>query len=440
VIEPLHHASRLALVTAAAVAIAACAGDETGSEREPTTSSSVESVSNDWALDYTHGTPSAADQSLPPVEIGYINQEGGVPAYPEATAGLEAAVAYVNAELGGAQGHRIEVAKCVVQAEEDGQRCATEMANNADVDFVITGNLVFGNQAIYSVLEGVKPIIIGNPVVVEDLTASDAYAFTPGGVGVVRGIVRFVASDFPDTQSVSVVHLDNPASRTAAEGFLKPLLEAEGITDVTLVAVSDTATGPELAAAVRAAEAEQADLFIPLATVPGCIATYDALQTLGIEPTVITTGLCYGLPMTRHLEDVGSDEQVPDGWYFGDYGYSYFQPDDASGMTTYLAKVVQYGPPDVEFTGFAGPSFANLLTAVRLINEIGVDDLTAESMRRAISTFEGPMMLVAGPMNCGFDPTFLALCGSQVGIQQYEDGEWLSVANALNGRVIDTAS
>ena len=46
--------------------------------------------SNAWALTYTGGKAGAADDSLAPVVIGYVNQEGGVPAFPEATAGTDA--------------------------------------------------------------------------------------------------------------------------------------------------------------------------------------------------------------------------------------------------------------------------------------------------------------------------------------------------------------
>ena len=32
---------------------------------------------------------------------------------------------------------------------------------------------------------------------------------------------------------------------------------------------------------------------------------YDAIKQLGITPAVVTTGLCFGTPMTQHLDDVG---------------------------------------------------------------------------------------------------------------------------------------
>ena len=63
-------------------------------------------MSNDWALAYTGGTAGKADQSKSPVVIGYVNQQGGVPAFPEATQGLDAAVKYVNASSAGSRATR----------------------------------------------------------------------------------------------------------------------------------------------------------------------------------------------------------------------------------------------------------------------------------------------------------------------------------------------
>jgi branched-chain amino acid transport system substrate-binding protein len=432
----------IAVAAALALALAACGGDDddtVSSEDDATTSSSGEAaVSNEWALGYTGGTEGPADDTLEPIRIGYINQEGGVPAFPEATIGIDAAVEYVNEELGGVQGHPVELVDCVVQAEEDGQRCATEMLNNDDVAFVMTGVMVVGNGSLSTVLSGKKPVFIGFPAVPEDFVASDAFAFTPGAVGVVRGMSTFVGEYLDGVETVAIVHADNASGQASADVFLKPGLAEYGITDVKTVGVPDTATGPDLAAAIQAAGGDTADLFIPLLTVQGCAATYDALQSLGVQPKVLTTGLCYGTPMTEHLRDLGLDDPVPDGWYYGDLGYSYFMPDDASGMTTYLAKIAQYGPEAAEYTGYAGPLFANLLTSVKLLNQIGADNVTADAVRQAAATFTGPMMLVAGPMQCGFDPVFKSLCGTQMGVQQYADGEWASIANALNGKAIET--
>jgi branched-chain amino acid transport system substrate-binding protein len=202
--------------------------------------------------------------------------------------------------------------------------------------------------------------------------------------------------------------------------------------DSTLVAVPDTAGGPELASALTAAGAATADVVIPLVTVQGCIATYDALQTLGIEPVVVTTGLCFGTPMVDHLGG-----ELPEGWYFGGYGFSYFQDGKDPGMDTYLEKVRQYAGDDVQFTGFAGPMFANIMTAAKFGNAVGADALTSETFEAEMRAFTGPMMLQVGPIECGWSPIFASVCAHQVGIQQYSGGEWVNIADGVTGAPVD---
>jgi ABC-type branched-subunit amino acid transport system substrate-binding protein len=244
----------------------------------------------------------------------------------------------------------------------------------------------------------------------------------------------FVAKFLPNVKSVAVVHGDDPAATFAAQNLFKPLAAKLGLTNVTLVPVSDTAQSAEVQQQIQNAGADKADVLVPLVTVQLCSAVYDALQSLGTNPTVVTSGLCYGTPVTKHMKDIGSKDQVPNNWYYGDYGYSYFSPDVASGMTTYLAKVHQYGGPNVEYTGFAGPTFANLLTAVQLYNKIGVDKVTVTNLSSAVTNFKGPMMLVVGPMNCGHfpNPLFKSLCGSQMGVQQYKNPNWVPTMNGLS--------
>ena len=107
-------------------------------------------------------------------------------------------------------------------------------------------------------------------------------------------------------------------------------------------------------------------------------------------------------------------------------------------MATAIEVLQEYEGPDVEYTGFASALFANLLTSVRFINQIGVDNLTSDAMREAITSFEGPMMTIAGPMECGFSGTFPSLCGQRAGISQYVDGEW--VLTAEHDEAIDVST
>jgi branched-chain amino acid transport system substrate-binding protein len=370
---------------------------------------------NTWALEYTGGTAGAA--SGDPIKLGYVNQEA---LFPEATLGIKAAVAYVNAELGGAAGRPIELVECQVNTPEDGAACGTQMANDDSVVAVLTGSLNVGNGELFNALNGNKPVLIGNGLTTDDFA-------------------KFVIEEFAPS-SVAVVFVDNPGGQAAANVLFKPAMDAAGIT-TSLVAVPETATSPDIAAAMQAAGADTADVFVTLLTLQGCIASYDSLQSLGISPTLVTTGLCFGTPMTTHLQELGVEGDYPDGWYFGGYGYSYFLPDYESGMATYVAKVQEYGAPvggaeTIEYTGFAGPMFANLLTVTKFINELGADSLDFASLDGAFRGFTGPMMIQAGPIQCGMPP-FVAACGHQMGIQQYIDGAWVPVRDALNGNPVD---
>ena len=396
------------------------------------------------ALDYVGATEAKA-ASGDPITIGYVNGEG-VPGgdFPEATIGLEAAVDYINSTLGGVQGRPVQIKKCVVQKEEDGQKCAQEMLADDSVKFVLTGTLVYGNQPLFDTLAGQKPVFIGNPVTTPDFLAKDAFAFTPGSPGVLQGMALFVANQFPTgtPKKVAVIYSDNPAAQAGYTLLTKPILDKDGIAN-TAVPVPVTAGPQEFASAIQAAGAQDADVAILLTPIDGCIGAYDALKQLGITTPVVTTGLCYGTPMKDHLKQAGDTGDFPNGWYFGGYGYSYFIPGFPQ-MDNYISVIQDYakakGINDIEYTGFAGPMYGNALTLTKFMNTIGPDNVTPDAMRQAALAFAGPQWIVVGPMACGKNPVFPSVCGVQMGIQQYKDQKWVSIADGHNGKPIDASA
>ncbi len=338
--------------------------------------------------------------------------------------------------------------ECVVSTGDDGSKCGTEMANNPEISLVMTGTMQDNHQPLFDALNGKKAVIIGNGITTEDFTTTAGQAFTAGSPGVIPGLAGFATTLLdPKPTTAAVVYVNTAAGSAAFDLLLKTPLESAGVA-VTYVPVEATATAADVQSAMTAAGAGTADVFLPIVTIQQCINVYDSIKALGINPVVVTTGLCFGTPMTDHLKDAGESGPVPDGWYFGGYGYSYFQPDTESGMETYIAKVQQYGTPapgatTLEYTGFAGPSFANLMTATKFINELGADKADFAGLDAKIRTFTGPMMIQAGPLNCGKQTIlgladfFKSVCGAFMGIQQFKGGEWISIADGLNGKPID---
>ncbi|MEI7617623.1 MAG: ABC transporter substrate-binding protein [Actinomycetota bacterium] len=408
-----------------------------------TTASGAADELNKWALTYTGGTAGAATGDS--VKVGYANDEDF---FPENTIGINAARDYLNAELGGAGGKPIEIVSCKVSNAEDGAKCGTQFANDASIAVVITGTILNGNKELYDTLNGKKPVIVGNGVTSDDFLTPAGQAFTAGSPGVVAGLAGYIATGLtPTPKSVAILAQNNPAGQAAVPLLIAPALKKAGIA-YTPVFVEDSASAADVKAALTAVGADKADVVMTIITIQQCINVYDALKQLAITPTVITTGLCFGTPMTDRLKQDGETGPVPDGWSFGGYGYSYFQPDLDSGMKTYIAKVQQYGKPapnatTLEYTGFAGPEFSNLMTFAKFVNAAkGATDFA--TIDGAIRSFTGPMMLQVGPLNCGkqviLGVPFPSVCGAQMGIQQFKGGKWISIADGLNGKPIDATA
>ena len=394
------------------------------------------------ALAYTGGTAGAAAGD--PIKIGYVNEEGGTPAFPEATIGIESAVKYLNADLGGAGGRPVELVKCITNSSEDSTKCAQQMLADTSISFVMTG--VIAQDALVSplldALKGQKPVIIGNPVTTPEFLASDAFAYTPGSPGVIQGLAAFAAKYLPKgpAKKVAVVYGDNSGGQTAFTALTEPTLKALGVATVVGVPIADSAGPADFAPAITAAGAADADAFLPLVTVQGCIGTAQALKDLGVTTPVVTTGLCLGTPMTEYLKQQGGSGIVPDSWYFGGYGYSYFMPGDAD-TDAYITMIQQYAVDqkidNIEYTGFAGPMFGNLLTVAKFINQIGAEKVSPDTIRTEAKAFAGPMWGVVGPMACGASKVFVSVCGLEMGLQQYVGDKWVSVRDGYNNDPIN---
>ncbi len=428
------------LLVAAGALAAACSSGGSSNSSSTTTSggSSGGKVDASLALQYTGGKAGAADNSMSPINIGYINQQYGSPSYPENTAGAQLAVNYINSQLGGIQGHPIKLVSCYVATEEDGQKCGTQMLNDSTIKLVVTGTLVVGNDSLYKVLNGQKPLIIGNGLTASDFSQTAAETYMPGAPGTVSGMAKWLVDGGlgKSVHTVAVVATNDAGATASAKILFAPPLQKAGIT-VKEVFISPTAQGADVASAIKAAGGATADVFVPITPVQGCIAVYDALKSLGVHPTVLTSGLCFGTPLIQHLGGT-----FPNGWYFGAYGVNYFVPAQknvpASEQLAQYQDVVKKYNPTMEYTGFAGPTYGNFMTIAQIYNKLG-PDATQAQIGDAVKNFAGPQWGIPGtPVACGkISSLFPTLCVGQMGIEQFKDGKWIPIADAYNNKLIN---
>lgn len=381
-----------------------------------------------WALEYVGGAAGAATGD--PYRIGFGHSSDF---FPEGDIAAQAAVDFVNAELGGVGGRPLELVSCNLAAPEDGARCGAEFANDAAIDLVIGGLVLQGNADLYSALDGNAAAIIASPLDGSDYVSPYAVSYNAGALGAGLGGASFLANDLKP-QTAALVVTDDVAGRSGA-GVLTPVVEAAGI-ELRQVFVPPTATAPEIAAALQATSADTADVVLIGLFEQGCIAAYDALASLGIEPMVITTSVCWGNGVQEHLESLGEEYSIPNGWHFSWFGFNPFVDDPELSIAAYLTKIEEYGGGEYTYSVAAPTVFDAVMSAVKVINEVGVDAATYESLDAGVRAFTGPSMIQSGPQQCGVAP-FIAVCASEVGVYQHLDGEWTPIRSGSDGNPID---
>lgn len=429
--------SRLRLISivlsafALVVAVGACGGggsDSNSDTAAATSSPSGESGSSGesgpskesvaFGVKWIGGKEEEADSSLPPVEIGFVNQEGAVPSYAEQRKALEPAVDFVNERLGGIEGHPIKIDYCVVQGEADGQKCAAQFLNEG-LQVIQYGLMAEGDTAFFKTIAGKVPVMIDVATGTANLTAENGYTYTAGGAAVVGGMTYSVAKH--GYKSVALVSSSNPIGKVSVEEYAVPPMEEDGAT-VKATFISDAASQPEFTSAAQAAGASSADVVMQFP--PGgtqCTYLLQGLQQLGLEKPVINTYSCYAPEV---LEAFGGNG--PEGvemWGFTENPYV------KSEQSTVYANVMEaYGQAGATYQGAASMSFSDLLSLAKFGNEIGFKNLNAKSWAAAIGGFEGEAFLVPGKMDCGNNETFTTVCGTSSVASEFKDGEWQKVA------------
>src|ERR1700759_2308519 len=114
-------------------------------------------------LSYVGGKAGPADKSLPPVAIGFVNQQGGQQQIgPLATNGAQIAVKYITAELGGINGHPLVLKTCFIRsAEEEGTTCGQQFLVNKSISVIDEGAGAIRDQSFQSTIGSSKPVIVG---------------------------------------------------------------------------------------------------------------------------------------------------------------------------------------------------------------------------------------------------------------------------------------
>ena len=361
-------------------------------------------------VSYVGGKAGKANPSLAPVVIGAINTQGGqVLIGPGWTAGVQTAAQYVNNYLGGVQGHRLVVSTCFTRsAEEEGTRCGQKFANDKRVKVVLQGAVAVGNQSIYAALGGKKPVVGGVMLLPVDAQQKNAFALF-GTNDSVLGPWGTLGKTYLKAKTAAVVYPQIPGIDYGAK-IEKASLDAAGI-KTTLVGFDANAT--DLTGPLTAAGAQNADMIVPQSNAAGCVNIAKALEQLGKSSTpVVSNPLCLTPDVAAGL---GGD--LPK-WIYGIASTLAFDKTDA-GAAPFVKALTQLKQPKLAADAWVIVAWGQVLTTVKLMNQIGVNKLTSANFTTKIRGFKGPQALGAPSLQCGKYPAEPAACNDQAQFFQY---------------------
>ena len=419
-----------AAVAAALLAAAGCSSSSSSSSSSATTAPSsaapatsapasagtggqgAQSVTN--YVTYVGGTAGPANKSLPPVYIGFVNQQGGATAVGLlATAGAQMAVNYANAELGGVDGHPIQLVTCfIASAEEEGTTCAQKFLADKKINVIDLGGVAIGVQSFYSTLHGALPVIDGVAATPIDTTQPNAVILFGDATHILAPFGTY-AKDVLHAKTAALVYPSDNAGIAIGAAAIKQGLEAAGVT-VKSVGYSESTT--DLTSVLTAAGAQTADMVIPYSDASGCVNLAKSLKTLGItDPKkIVSAPLCLNGQVISGLGDWPHWTYAIASSLFGD-------PTDP-GMPPYMAVAAKYSTPANAPDPWNIVNFGQLLTTIKIMNEVGYANLSPSAILAKAKAFTGPQALGAPSLDCGKYSTAPAVCNDRIQLFEYAGG------------------
>jgi branched-chain amino acid transport system substrate-binding protein len=428
----------IAAVAAAALAAAGCSSGSSGSgsvsggaSGGPTSVQTSQGISGNQGhtsvtsyLQYVAGKAGPASSSLAPVQIGYVNQQGGPTAVGLlATNGAQMAVNYINKELGGVGGHPIQLVTCfIASAEEEGTGCAQKFLANKNIKAIAMGGVVIGVQSFYATLAGKLPVFDGVAALPIDGTQGNTVVLFGDGTHVL-GPMGTYASTVLHAKTASVLY-PNDSADTPGALAVEAGLKAAGV-KVTMAPYPPTQT--DLTGVLTAAGATTADMVIPYTDASGCVAIAKALTQLGITDTkkVVSAPLCLNGQVAAGL---GGDFPK---WTYS-IASSLFGDTTDPGMPAYEAIAKQYTTPAAAPDPWEIVDFGQLLTVDKILNQVGYGNLTPAAILAAGKAFKGPQALGAPSLACGEFPSAPGICNDQAQFFEYQGhSTWVKAAGWL---------
>ncbi len=377
---------------------------------------------------FVGGTAGKADASKPPVTIGFVNDDGGVPSFPEGGVAAAAAVQFLNNNLGGIGGAPVKLVSCAIAGnEEQGQTCAQQFLSNKSINVIAEDSLAVGAQTFHKTLGGAKPVVIGSPNAIADATSTNVFPISSGVFGTDPGFVYYASQVLHAKTAALLFPADDPTGQVAAKQIKGDLTKA----GIKVTTGGYQSSAPDILPVVEASGAPRADTTIALLpSPPTCIAGAKAIAQANVTKPVLALAQCIAAPVKQAVGDYPK-------WTYISVSTNPAVTGVDGATDGYLAAMKAYAPSSASTGGFAPHAFMAVLTAAKAAAQAGGASASASKINSVLKAFHGPVPMFPPTLKVGIIPTLPGLSTIQSRFYTYSGsgafkdatgGKWVPAA------------
>ena len=402
------------------VAAAACSSGNNNSGTSATSPTSAAGSSSAVAL----GTASASATESP-LTIFYFDEEGASAAAssPESYEAAEAAVDYVNDNLGGVKGRPLKLIHCESLGTPDSvTNCANEAVDDKP-DVVIKGVDVAGGSAVPIVTGAGIPYVTLNAGSPDEVDHSLAFSLTSGFAAQFAPVAAYAKSK--GYSSIGVIYTNVQPLSTPLNGPFAALLAKDGI---KYVPEPVDITAADVTPAYSALVSKHVSGILVVTTLAQCTASLQARVSLSDSTPLFMSSSC---DVPSALSAVSPSATSGAIFAFQDTSAV---PSDAD-TKTYLQAMKAY-EPSANIGSFAPSGFESIIDFYRaMLTAADPATLDATSVAATLKSAKNVPLFMGGgqTFNCG--ETYFAgessVCTGAAFLASYENSTF-SLVGAYN--------
>ncbi|CAN5407168.1 hypothetical protein BH09ACT4_BH09ACT4_19970 [soil metagenome] len=363
------------------------------------------------------GTPNAATGD--PIVFGVLNIEAGPITFPEVLQAEQAAVEYVNGYLGGIGGRPIKLVTCQTDGQPaTSQRCANQILDENPT--AILGAADTGAPGAFPVWESAGLAYLGGiPFTPVEQNSPNAVIFSSISTADNAAASLYAAKDL-GAKSAAVIYTSDTQGTSVAENVIIPVMTGAGITKITKIAISPTAS--DVSAAVATAVGANPDVIYVNAPA-ACPNILNSLKQLGNTATIFGIDPCTSPPA------IAGANGGAEGLYFA---APVLDPGAGTDETNlYLAVMQKYAPADVHLDSLAAIGFQSVIDVQAALAGFTDADLTQDKILAAFTAGSDHPNFMGHPYTCDGKqlPSGTAVCNSYQEIRQIKDGKAVAVSD-----------